>query len=42
MQGFAAMPNYESGPIVAVVGLLCTFLVLVVVFGLIKLLKKIK
>lgn len=37
---FASMPNYESGPIVAVVGLLCTFLVLVVVFGLIKLLKK--
>lgn len=39
---FATMPNYESGPIVAVVGLLCTFLVLVLVFGLIKLLKKIK
>ena len=36
------MPNYESGPIVAVVGLLCTFLVLVLVYFLIKLLKKIK
>jgi len=39
---FATMPNYQSGPIVAVVGLLCTFLVLVLVFGLIKLLKKLK
>ncbi len=39
---FSAMPNYESGPIVAVVGLLCTFLVLVLVFGMIKLLKKFK
>ncbi len=36
----ASMPNYESGPIVAVVGLLCTFLVLVLVYGMIRLLKK--
>lgn len=40
MQGLAAMPNFESGPIVAITGLLCTFLVLVAVFGMIKLLKK--
>jgi len=32
----------DEGPIVAVVGLLCTFLVLVLVFIMIKLLKKIK